>query len=152
MKKYKYVSTGSDELCNGMAGTYDYEPPRPHGNCHCTIAMVDSDDNKNDHRDGESNDEDCFSITTSPPSEPSREEGYDSAYNMDYQIDCYDHNGNVVNGTSGTKSFSYNSEPGGDAVAEFYAWKQDMLDEIRQEAEDLCDDCNPPEEQPPRVS
>jgi hypothetical protein len=34
---YFFDSTGGCELCDAMAGSYEYEPSRPHPNCDCEI-------------------------------------------------------------------------------------------------------------------
>ena len=144
MSNYYYKSTGTDELCNAMEGYYEEEPPRPHPFCKCYIQSVGDTSETGSSRGAEG----CYNYSLSDYKIeiPDPDSG-DGEMSLNYEIECVNYKGEVVGGMSGTKTNTVNypkGTPTSDMLSDFMDWQDDMVMEIEDEADSICDDCPPP--------
>lgn len=140
---YYWTSTGSDELCDAMEGYHETEPERPHPHCVCDIEDVCELYDAESSEGGT-----CYRITYTLGPQLGGE-APSGTFVIEYQIDCLDHNGDVVTGVSGTYEeeveFSDNPESSDYWAEKMAEFESDADDEIESIAEDVCyGSCEPP--------
>jgi hypothetical protein len=152
MANYRWISTGYDSACDALQGDYEYLPSRPHPNCRCEIQRLNQTNANRVSWDvgyseviGSDSESSCYRISISGGTitidDPESGTG---SVEVDYEIECLDSRGAVIDGESGTRSDPINVQANptyDELIGDFFFWIQDVADELVDQAGGLCPAC-----------